>query len=576
MGGNRHKVSIARDVPMAMRDGVRLLADIYAPDRPGPWPVLLMRSPYDKSTSEYLSLLHPEWYARHGFIVVTQDVRGCFASEGTFRPFHHEALDGADSIEHCRILPGSNGRVGMYGFSYPGIVQLMAALHRPKGLAAIAPAFTCDGLYQDWTYKNGALQLAFAQSWASALAVPEAFRRGGDADIRAALAAAGGINGAYAHLPLDDHPSLDRRFAPFYYEWLEHPTYDGYWKAIDIAGRHGRIEVPALHIGGWYDIFVEGTIRNFQGLRAGAASEAARAAQRLTIGPWYHQPWSRLTGDIDFGASARNHADELTVRWYRRWLAGEDDGIGAEPPVEIFVMGANRWRRDTDFPPGEARPVTLYLRGDGRANALDGDGRLAREAPADEPHDIVITDPMNPIPSAGGRGCCPPELAPMGPRDQRGIEARPDVLVYSTDVLTADFEVVGPVDIVLWASTTGDDTDFVVKLVDVHPCGRAINIVDSVLRASFRDGLERPTAIEPDRVYRYAFRVGHTANRFKAGHRVRVEIAGTGFPQYERTLNHLRTRHDGGYRDARTATTRVFHDADRPSHVTLSVVPTGG
>lgn len=567
-----HKVEVARDVAMAMRDGTRLLADIYTPAGPGPFPVLLMRSPYDKSTSEYFSLLHPEWYARHGLIVVSQDVRGCFASEGAFNPFHGEAEDGVDTIRHCAALPKANGRVGMYGFSYPGIVQLMAAIHLPAGLAAIAPAFTCDGTYADWTYKNGVLQLAFAQSWASALAVPEAFRRGDDADIARALGAAGAIAGSYGHLPIDDHPLIDRRFAPFYYDWLAHPRHDDYWRPFDIAGRYGEIDIPALHLGGWYDIFVEGTIRNFQGLRAGARTPAARAAQRLVIGPWYHQPWSRMTGDLDFGAAGRNHTDELIVRWYRKWLAGADDGIGSEPPVHVYVMGAERWRADADFPPPGIRPARLHLRGGGRANAIDGDGRLDAEAPGDEPCDLYIVDPLAPVPSAGGRSCCPAELAPMGPRDQRAVEARPDVLVYTGPVLERDLEIVGPVDVVLYAAATSDDTDFAVKLVDVHPCGRAINLVDGILRASHRETGVPPSPIEPDRVYRYAFRVGHTAALFKAGHRVRLEVAGTNFPQYERTLNHFRVDRHGGYRDARTATVRLFHDADRPSHVVLPVV----
>lgn len=568
-----HTVEVAREVAMTMRDGVRLMADVYTPTGPGPYPVLLMRSPYDKTTSEYFSILHPEWYARQGLIVVSQDVRGCFTSEGTFNPFHGEAEDGVDTIAACRRLPKANGRVGMYGFSYPGIVQLMAAIHRPDGLAAIAPSFTCDGTYADWTYRHGVLQLAFAQSWASALAVPEAFRRGSDSDIATALNAAGAIAGSYGHLPLDDHPLIDRRFAPFYYDWLAHPLHDGFWRPFDIAGRYGEIDIPALHLGGWYDIFVDGTIRNFQGLRAGARSAAARVAQRLVIGPWYHQPWSRATGDLDFGPSGRNRTDELVVRWYRRWLADDDDGIGSEPASNVYVMGADRWRTDDDFPPKDMWPTRLYLRGGGRANAIDGDGLLEAAAPgADEPHDIYVVDPFAPVPSAGGRSCCPAELAPMGPRDQRAIEARPDVLVFTGAVLERDLEIVGPVDVVLHASATTDDTDFAVKLVDVHPCGRAINLVDGILRASHREPSAAPTPIEPDRVYRYAFRVGNTAARFRAGHRVRVEIAGTNFPLYERTLNAFRADRHGGYRDARAASVRLFHDAGRPSHVTLPVV----
>jgi len=573
MAETRHDVVVERDVGMAMRDGVVLRSDIYRPKGGGPYPVLLIRSPYDKSTSEFFSLMHPEWYARQGLIVVTQDVRGCFASEGRFRPFHNETADGVDTIAACAALPGSNGKVGMYGFSYPGLVQLLAATERPAALGAIAPSFTCDGAYEGWTYRGGALQLAFVQSWAAALALPEVFRRGRAEDARPAIKLMNGIAAEYDHLPLTDHPSLWPAFAPFYYEWLAHPTFDAYWQGIDISLRYDRIAVPALHLGGWYDIFVEGTIRNFAGLSQRAGTAEARRAQKLVIGPWYHQPWSRVTGDLDFGEEAADRTDEIVVRWYKRWLAGERNGIDEEPAASVFVMGENRWRHAATFPFPGTKAIEFHLHSGGRANQVDGDGRLDPAVPGGEPYDIFACDPGYPVPSSGGRSCCPAELAPMGPRCQLGIEARPDVLVYTGPALAKDLTVIGPVDAVLYAASTADDTDFTVKLVDVHPDGRAINLVDGILRTSFRDGAENPTPIEPDRVYRYAFRVGHTANTFKAGHRVRVEISSTNFPMYERTLNHFRRAHDGGYHAMRTATQRLFHDAERPSHVVLPVVP---
>jgi hypothetical protein len=573
MSRANHAVTVARDVGMRMRDGVELKCDVYTPEGPGPYPVILMRSPYDKATSEFYSLLHPEWYARHGFIVVSQDTRGCFASGGDFVPFVHETRDGVDTIAQVARLPKSSGKVGMYGFSYPGLVQLLAAAERPAGLAAIAPAFTCDGAYEDWTYKNGALALAFIQSWAASFVVAEAFRKGTPADVRPAIKALNGIMAEYDHLPLDDHPALPRRFAPFYYDWLAHPTFDAFWKPLHLGDRYGAIDVPALHLGGWYDLFVEGTIRNFQGLATGAGSEAARRGQKLVIGPWYHQPWSRVTADVDFGEAGANRTDDLLVRWYGHWLKGEANGVMDEPPVSLFVMGANAWRHDATFPPAGMRPTRFHLRSDGRANALDGTGSLAETPPGEEPCDIFVTDPFFPVPSLGGRSCCPAELAPMGPRDQRAIEARPDVLVYTTPPLERPLELVGPVDAVLHASSTADDTDFVVKLVDVFPDGRAVNLVSGIQRASFRESNAAPAPIEPGRVYRYAFRVGHTANRFLAGHRIRVEIAGTSFPQWERTRNRFRLDRGGGYADARPATQKVFHDPARPSAVVLPVVP---
>ncbi len=568
-----HEVEVERDVAMRMRDGVDLLADIYTPAGEGPFPVLLLRSPYDKSTSEYFSLLHPEWYARHGFIVVTQDTRGCYASGGRFEPFHHETADGVDTIAQCAALPKSSGKVGMYGFSYPGLTQLFPATQRPPALAAIAPTLTCDGLYQDWMHRNGVLQLAFVQTWAAALAIPEAFRHGGEADIRPALKALNAIAADYDHLPLTTHPGLGERFAPFYKEWLSHPTFDDYWRQWHLADRYGDIAVPAIHIGGWYDIFVEGTIRNFVGLSRGAATPEARAAQKLVIGPWYHQPWGPIMAQTNFGPEGATRVDETVLRWYEHWLMGVDNGIMREPRVSLFMMGANRWRHADAFPLPESRYESWYLHSGGRANSLSGDGVLDRTAPGDEHCDIYVCDPLYPVASLGGRSCCPAELAPMGPMDQRPVEMRPDVLVYTSGQLAEDLEVTGPVDIVLYASSTADDTDFAAKLVDVFPDGRAINLVDGILRASFRDSLSDPTPIEPGRINRYAFRIGHTCNLFRPGHRIRLEIAGTNFPLYERTLNHFRRDRDGGYRDARTATQKVFHDSMRPSYLVLSVIP---
>ena len=566
-------VALERDVAMTMRDGTALRADIYTPVGAGPYPVLLMRTPYDKSVAEFESLLHPEWYARQGFIVVTQDVRGCFASDGEFEPFVHEFDDGVDTIKQCAALPTSNGKVGMYGFSYPGTTQLFPATRGPEALKAIAPAFTNDGVYEDWCYKNGAFQQCLSQVWAAGLAIAVAFRKGVPADWRPAFKAFAGLPGEYDHLPLTDHPSLPRDFAPFYYEWLDHPTFDDYWQRWHLGDRYGDITIPALHLVGWYDLFIEGTIRNYQGLLASGGSALARNNQKLVVGPWYHQPWAPAMGELDFGDAARARLDELMVRWYDHWLKGEDNGIMDEPRVSLFVMGANRWREADSFPLPETNFTRYHLHSGGRANSLNGDGALSTEEPGNELCDIFVCNPFWEVPSLGGKGGGPASIAPMGPADQRPVEARPDVLVYTTEVLSGDVEVTGPVDIELYASSSADDTDFTVKLVDVYPDGRAINLCDSILRASFREGNEAPTPIEPDAVNRYAFRVGHTSNLFAAGHRIRLEVSSMNFPLYERTLNHFRTTRDGRYEDGQTATQKVFHDAARPSRLILPIIP---
>jgi putative CocE/NonD family hydrolase len=248
-----------------------------------------MRTPYDKGVAEFESLLHPEWYARQGFILVTQDVRGCFAPDGAFEPLAHGFDDGVDTIEQCAALAKSNGAVGMHGFSYSGTTQLLPATRGPQALKAIAPAFTNGGVYEDWCYKNGAFQQCLSQVWAAGLAIGEAFRCGEPADWRPALKAFDGLPGEYGHLPLTDHPSLSRDFVPLYYEWLEHSTFDDYWKRWHLGERCADITIPALHLVGWYDLFIEGTICNYQGLVTMGSSALARGNQKLAIGPWHHR-----------------------------------------------------------------------------------------------------------------------------------------------------------------------------------------------------------------------------------------------------------------------------------------------
>ncbi|HIM46546.1 MAG TPA: CocE/NonD family hydrolase [Alphaproteobacteria bacterium] len=568
-----YEVEVKTGVAMKMRDGVELQADIYTPKEDGEYPVLLLRLPYDKTVAEVQALMHPEWYARHGYIVVSQDTRGRGASGGEFRPFHDECNDGVDTIKACVKLKKSNGKVGTYGFSYPGQTQLLSAVKRPKGFTTMIPALTSDGVYDDWTFKNGVLHQAFVQGWAAYLSIGEVFRKGKPAEVRPAIQRLTGICDSYDHLPLTNHPDLPKKYNSFYYEWLKHPTYDAYWKKWQTADKYGEIDVPALHIGGWYDIFVEGNIRNYLGLKEGAKTEEARAGQKLVIGPWYHMPWTQAMGEMDFGPEARNRTDELALRWFDHWMRGVDNGIMDEPPISVFVMGANKWRQADEWPLKNTNFTKFYMHSGGHANSLNGDGMLTRQEPGEEPHDIYVADPGYPVPSLGGRSCCLAAFAPMGPMDQRPVETRNDVLVFTSAPLAQDVAVIGPVDATLYAASSADDTDFTVKLVDVYPDGRAINIVDAIQRASHRESSEKPSAIKPGKVYEYSFRVGSTAIRFAKGHRIRVEIASSNFPTFERHLNKFRKKMDGGYYDGFVATQRFFHDSQRPSHITLPLVP---
>ena len=566
-------VVVDRDVPSRMRDGTVLYCDIYRPNGDGPWPLLLMRHPYDKTQAENLSYAHPAWYARYGYMVVVQDCRGRWMSEGAWYPFKHEEQDGYDTSVWAASLPGSNGRVGMYGFSYAGATQLWSAIHRPAGLVTIMPALTGSDYYDGWTYRGGALHLAFTQSWSAFLA-QDTVHRWKDYELEGSIAGAFGNAWANYWIPPQYYPSIRQEgLAPYYYDWLEHDRYDDYWKQWSIRTRYEQIAVPALHIAGWYDIFLEGAIENFKGLQARADGEGARKNQKLVIGPWFHMPWHQKVGGRDFGADARNCVDALQVLWLDRYLRGESNQLDEEPPVALFIMGENRWRFEHEWPLRRAQSTRLFLHSQGRANSLNGNGRLDRTTPGAEQPDIFTYDPRNPVLSVGGHSCCVDILAPMGTFDQRSQELRNDVLIYSTDALPEDVEVTGAVEVVLYAASTVTDTDFTAKLVDVCPCGDAFNVAEGIIRARFRESLEQPTPIEPGRVYEYRILLGSTANVFKAGHQIRVEVSSSNFPTFDRNTNSGKRLAEAGPADWVVATQTIFHDDRYPSHIVLPIIP---
>ena len=360
--------------------------------------------------------------------------------------------------------------------------------------------------------------------------------------------------------------------APYFFDWLDHPRYDDYWKQSSIDERYHQIAVPALHIGGWYDIFRDGTLKNFAGIREAGAGEVARRSQRLLMGPWYHIPWAQFTGQLDFGDDARSCVDAAQLRWFDHWLKGADNGVGEEAAVRIFVAGDNVWREETQWPPATIRQAEFYLHSGGRANSLNGDGRVDQARPQDEPPDVYTYDPRLPVPSLGGHSCCIPTVAPMGPADQRPAEVMNQVLVYTTDVLSHDLSVIGPVTLTLWASSSAVDTDFIGKLVDVYPDGRAINLTEGILRATFRESLETIVPLTANEAYCFSIQLGNCCRVFKAGHRIRLEVSSSNFPHWDRNTNTGNRLGADSYGELKVATQQVFHDGERPSHVTLPVV----
>jgi len=564
------------DVAAKMRDGVTLLADVYRPTEAGSYPVILMRLPYDKSTAQTYVYASPEFYASHCYIVAIQDVRGQYASQGTFYAFRDEMNDGYDSVEWAAALQGSNGKVGMYGFSYVGATQWLAAVMQPPHLATIVPAMTSSDYYDGWSYEGGAWSLAFEESWPIfTIALASARRTGDQSSVAKIVDAAGKIAQTYNHLPLTDYPWLSPgvpTVAGYFYDWLAHDTWDDYWQQWSIRKRYGRVQVPVLNFAGWYDVFLNGSIENFVGMRKEGGSDVARSAQRLVIGPYIHFPWNAKVGDVDFGFEAINPIDGLQLAWFDHWLKGKDNGADREAAVRVFVMGVNRWRDAADWPIPGTRFTKYYLRSLGEANTRFGNGRLDTDAPmADEPPDHYRYDPNDPVPSRGGHSCCTPEVAPVGPYDQAEIEQRADVLVYSTPVLQQPVEVTGPISLTLFAASSAVDTDWTAKLVDVYPDGRAINLNNSIIRARYRDSLEHTSPISPGQTYKYVINIWPTSNLFLPGHKIRLEISSSNFHNYDRNPN---TGHPFGV-DAvmQPADQTVHHDAQHASFVMLPIIP---
>ena len=564
------------NVAATMRDGTVLYADVYRPVESGSYPILLMRLPYDKSAAQSGVYGPPSGYAARCYIVVIQDLRGLYTSEGTFYPFRDELDDGYDTVEWAAGLPQSNGKVGMYGFSYVGATQWLAAIKAPPHLAAIAPAHTGSDYYDGWSYEGGAFSLAFEKSWATSSLTAGAVPRLGDQSVADKLAEArGAIAKSYTHLPIRTYPWLmpDRpEVAGFFFDWVKHSDRDEYWRRWSIRERWPQVRVPALNFAGWYDVFLNGSVENFVGMRKSGGSDAARNGQRLVIRPYVHIPWDTKSGDVDFGSEAANTTMDQQLRFFDYWLKGKNNGADKDAPVRVFVMGANVWRDAQDWPIPGTRFTKFYLHSRGQANSLFGNGQLTTEPPVGgEPSDHYVYDPANPVPSKGGHSCCFATVAPVGPYDQTDIEKRADVLIYSTPLLSEAVEVTGPITVKLYAASSAPDTDWTAKLVDVAPSGKIINLNNGIVRASHRNSLATHEPIDPEKPYEYTITVFPTSNLFKVGHQIRLEISSSNFPHYDRNLN---TGQPVGA-DAQMVAARqtVLHDAPHPSYIELPIMP---
>ena len=506
---------------MLTHDGVRLDADIYRPDADGEFPILLMRQPYGRKIASTVVYAHPTWYAAHGFIVVIQDVRGRGTSEGAFHLFEHEAVDGYDTVNWAAQLPHSNGRVGMYGFSYQGMTQLFAAESHPPALQAIAPAMVGYHPYDDWAYENGALLFQAGLGWAIQLAAETARLQGNREAFQA-------LYQASRQLPLHDEvpalPEVLTQYAPesFFQDWLNHPQPDAYWD--NITPRLDTVDLPMLHIGGWFDPYLRGDIRLYQAMAA-----RSQYPQPLWIGPWGHIPWGRKVGMRDFGPAADSPIDCLQVDWFAHWLKDETAEFLKQPPVSLFQMGTNRWQRFAAWPRNQQQCWQLSSRGLAAMRSTDGQLVLAAETNAQKAQhdgrdvatspaiDTLVHDPWRPVPSLGGHAAIP-----GGVFDRSTLDCRSDILTYTSAPLTEDLSVAGHIEVALLCWCDRPTFDLSITLSEVTPKGAVYPFTEGYGR------FQHP----PDEWHCCRLTLHPTCFMSPQGNALRLSISAASFPAY--------------------------------------------
>ncbi|WP_404450572.1 CocE/NonD family hydrolase [Virgibacillus necropolis] len=577
------QILLGKNVACTMRDGTVLYADIYRPQEEGEFPVLLTRLPYSKDLPFYSHrYLDTNRLVENGYVVIIQDVRGRFQSEGDFEPFIYEAEDGYDTVEWAASLPYSSGKVGMFGLSYYGFTQLLAATERPPSLQAIFPAQTLSDQRKGNAYYHGAYGLGGSKTWVLESIAPDLIKRKYTDPVeygKVMKKLANGIDHIeewYRHAPIKDWPLLkELGVAKYFFEQLERGMEDNDWQRTSLVDKYDRINVPAYHLGGWYDSLLGSTIDNYTEMNSKADGQSIREHQKLIIGPWAHGDFGSVIGERKFGSHASedwiDHKEDLTnlhIRWFDYWLKGKDSHIADEAPVKIFVMGMNQWRDEQEWPLARTNYVPYYLHSQGSANTGGGDGRLSTRKPGQEPTDDFVYDPENPVPSLGG--CTLYDgVNTTGPQDQRKIEERDDVLVYTTEPLNEPVEVTGPIKVKLWASTDVKDTDFTAKLIDVLPDGTAYNLADGIVRARYRNGY-KPEADLSGEVVEYEIDLWATSNLFLSNHRIRIEVSSSNFPRFDANLNTGKTMLNSS--DYKTANQRIYHNETYPSHVVLPII----
>ncbi len=558
--GSVGAVQVEHDVAVPMRDGVILCANIFRPDEPGQYPVLVVRTPYGKKGKA-------DDYVKAGYIVVSQDARGRYASEGKWESFYrfdtHDSADGYDTVEWAAKLPGSTGRVGTFGISYDAFLQWRLAALRPPSMVCMSAHSIPSSLTQ--LEGPGTIRPGRRLNWFYAGMSPDMrLHSGADGVKTKAQAAKLWKNGESERL-LHFLPWLDLPKMVFEDEdeavksWLRAPHRDP-WKLLDGCA---EVSVPNLDIVGWFDHCNDG-IEMHCAMRRVGKTEAARNGQRLIIGPWSHTGHgSSKVGGVDFGKSAAMDIAQTEIRWFDHWLKGKANVVSKDAPVRIFVMGANQWRDEQEWPPNRATAHTLYLHSNGHANTPTGDGHLVHEVPA-VAHDRYRYDPHDPVPTLWSAN-----LFTL-PADQAPVAKRADILVYQTEPLTAAMEVTGYPEVILHAASSAPDTDFFARLIDVAPDGTNRDIASGMVRARYRDGLEKPKLIKPGELIEYRIKLRPTANEFQPGHRVRLDITSSDFPNYDR--NHNTAADPNADAELKVAEQTIHHGGVTASRIMLPII----
>lgn len=576
-----HNIIIERDVMVQMRDGVRLATDIYRPDDDKKYPVLVNGHPYDNDSflTTHELMFSPLVAAQKGYAVVSQEARGRAGSEGTWRPYGDEAKDAYDTVEWAAVQPWSDGKVGLYGACALGWTAIQGAVEAPPHLKAVFAYMTATNYHNGWTYSNGAFELGFQMSWVWMILARDTLSRlnlepaAHEEALRKLAEAMTDIRKTAYHLPLIDFPAFQNGAAPYWREWLSHPRYDEFWQRSDAVARAKSINVPVLHMSAWYDTCLKGHM-DFHAALQQHGNAKVRDKHRLLLGPWDHSAYYNkrptCAGERDFGPEAMTGPDALApavFQWFNYWLKDEGEGFMPEHKIRYYQMGENAWKDIDSWPPAHTI-VPYYLHSTGQANSRLGDGVLDTKLPGIQPADSYVYDPLDPVPTRGGRSMI--AVLP-GVENQAEVEERHDVLVYTTPCLADPLVIAGPMSVTLFASSSAPDTDFTAKLVDVEPDGYCAIIADGIVRARYRNGCDREEFLDPGKVTEFQIDLWDIAHTFKPNHRIRLEISSSNFPRFDRNLNSRVTPALGHAKDVQKASQQIFHNAQYPSSLNLPV-----